>query len=406
MAAVRDLKSQDFTENSESNKIENNISEAIFNESPEETKFSKPPLSLRLEDPAKSLEINLVPKSSESRSLLRKNSRESSAASRSLGGNSALIKLLNKKIGIIEKEIEDLKSIFELSNQDTKKLYDQIGLTNNRVDENNEKFKNIEDNIQTIQASFLRAIRRSGISKEKIEPQEKIVTNEKNNTKELESIKKNIEEKFKRIVTIEADYLKLENDLAMIKILIKEKLKDFMQPVQNQSDVLKSIQKEIENLKNNKENLEGKVNEQILAIKNGLESLKGPLTSMISDQNRENTSLKEEVKRNQELFRSFIGGEQSTTPDLMNVRSSQISREKNDTKRSHSRINSATPTLSVKHRYYKANNLVESINPEENWLSFLPDGKAVWLPRVAKSAGKNDRKVCTPEVDFKPKLNM
>jgi hypothetical protein len=237
---LKDRKSHDFSENFEvkPNDIEK-LQPVPLNDTPpveniDDNKIDIKPLPIqKIEEGLNSPRNRESLKKGESKTILRRNSKESSiAASRSIGGgNSAAVRIINKKIAILEKELEDNKTIFEDVKNDTKKIYSLIEQNDVKIDETNLKCKEINERLEIMQGSFLRALRRSGIPKEKVMPVEKPVV--KSNAKELENINKNVEENFKRLIKTESDILKTSNDLTSIKLLIKDKLSEVMSTIKN-----------------------------------------------------------------------------------------------------------------------------------------------------------------------------
>lgn len=341
-----------------------------------------------------------------SKVLIRKNSRESSVASK--GISTTALRQLTKKVTAMQKEIEDNKQEFEEYKMENQKIYEMIGRNEAKIIENNEKLKEFYEKIEVLQSGFLRAIRRSGAVKEKKpkEPKEKHILS-KSYTKEFDGLSKDLEEKYKRIIRLESDSTKIQSDLMSIKLFVKEKLKEFIGSFNDCSGKINSFHKEIENIKKTNEALEKMVNQQVNVVKGNVERLNGPLTDLVSDQHREMVSLTEEVRRSQGLFRSMLEGcmSRSEIDKVAIMPLQEYLKEKNDSSRpNHSRVNSATPSISVKYRYYKANKQEEFVNPEENWLSYMPDGRPIWLPRVPKSAGRTERterKSCTPDLKAK-----
>ena len=341
----------------------------------------------------------------ESKAMVRRNSKESSVGSKGVGTSTA-IRQLTKKIALMQKEIDDNKLIFEEFKNEIQKTNELILKNELKITDNSEKLKEFNERLEVMQASFLRAIRRSGGSKEKpSEPKEKLAIT--TSSKDKEKFFKEFDEKFRRLIKIENESSRMSTDVSSIKVFLKDKLNEIVSSINSKADMIYSIQKEFEQLKKSTQSHELQCNQHIAESKGEIARLNGPLTDLISDQHRESMSVREELRRNQDVFRAMIE-EYIQKPESLRVPTSSLQeylREKNETHRnSHSRVNSATPTLSVKHRYYKSNGHAEGINPEENWLSYMPDGKAVWLPRVPKSAGRTERierKACTPDLEAK-----
>lgn len=341
---------------------------------------------------------NIASSRGESRSVVRKNSRTSSLASGAMAGASAAIRTLNKKFDILKKEVDDNKLEFLSFEQETHRFDDEICDIRENLNLLEQKQKDFAGQIEVMQASFLRALRRSGQTKEKPEKNQQKSGKTQISTKELESISREINEKFGKMVKFETNLQQVVNEFGIVKGFFKEKLKEISDGHLNMVEKVAGIKKEVEKLKEKENSVEKWVNNKIDKVSAQICEVKGPLTSIVSDQVRESSSLQEELRRNQELFRNLI--------EDYNIRPvSQLTHRKseNSEKRSHSRVNSATPTLSMKHRYYKSNKNNEVSTIEDNWLSAVPDGKAIWLPRMSYSVSKPEKQLKNPDKPKKSK---
>ena len=407
-------KSHDLTEISESKSLENSLvlnppreNEAI--QSFEEKKLELKSVVFTPHEDNNKSPINRAPsKGAESRALLRRGSRESSIGSKGVGTSTAL-RQLTKKVATLQKDLEDRKTEIEEGKNESQNIHKLIEENEIRILENNEKFKEFNEKLEVMQASFLRAIRRSGVGKEKPMQKEKIIV-KNNKSKEIEHLSKDFEDKFKRIIRIEGDSTKIANDFIAIKVFLKEKFRDMVSTLNTSSEKIVEFQKEIDAIKKSNINLEAQLSQKIGEVQVEVVKLTGPVTDLVSNQSRENFALSEEIKRNQEIIRSMLD-DITNKPDYLqlNLKSihESLCKDKSDyEKGSHSRVNSATPSLSVKHRYYKSNKHAENVSIDENWLSYMPDGKPIWLPRVPKSAGKTERKACTPDLDIRKIITL
>ena len=371
---------------------------------PEEEAKTKPVLEFeisKLNNPVTNTNSpkNIASSRGESRSLVRKNSRTSSLASGAMAGASAAIRNLNKKFDILKKEVDDNKLEFLSFKQETLRFDDEICEIRESLNLFQQKQTDFAGQIEVMQSSFLRALRRSGQTKEKPEKNQQTSGKTQVSTKGLESISKELNEKFKKMVTFEANLQQVASEFSVVKGFFKEKLKEISDGHMGTKETVAGIKRELETLKKKEGSVEKWVSDKIDKVYAQICEVKGPLTSIVSDQVRESSSLQEELRRNQEVFRSLI--------EDYNIRPvSQLTHRKSESlskQQGHSRVNSATPTLSMKHRYYKSNKNNEVSTIEDNWLGAVPDGKAIWLPRMSYSVSKPEKEPKSPEKPKKTK---
>ena len=119
--------------------------------------------------------------------------------------------------------------------------------------------------------------------------------------------------------------------------------------------------------------------------------IKGPMTDLISDQQREREILEENLKRQQVQFREMYD-EYSLSMKTLLPESFPL-QSRITTARPQTRKTSESPRVSVKHKFFESNNIHRVQHPtlkaEDNWLAGFPDGKTVALPKVGiKKIGK------------------
>jgi hypothetical protein len=350
------------------------------------------PTVMKAEDSPK----NITSSRADSRSYMRKNSKTSSAASRMMG--SAAIRNLTKKLETVKKEIDDNQQDFLLFKESTSRFDDEIGDIRENINLIEQKLKDFASQIEVMQASFLRALRRSGVTKEKpqiVEKKEKKVEK----SQEIQKVFKEIDEKFKRMVRVELEITKVSNDFGLIKKFIREQVKEMSESHLKFVETVSLLQKEVKDLKKLEENNEKCMKIRFQEVRSEIKEVRGPLCSLVSDQTRESSTLVEEIRRNQEMVRVLIEDFNVRPPSQKSVLKSAEGYRDCIERKSHSRVSSATPTLTSKHRYYRSNKTSDVQNIEENWLSCLPDGKPVCLPRVSYTVQKTERSSFTPEVD-------
>ena len=320
----------------------------------------------------------------ESKAMQRRSSKESSvAASKIIGG--ANMKQVNRKIANMQKEIDTTKLDIEEKQAGIDRVEQEIRKTQNYIEDVEVKVKNMLNTLDVMEASFIRALRRNGIDK-KLKKQPETIVNFPQ--KQLESIEKNIEEKMKRIIVLECNLEKSHTETMQMKKFYREKLNEIIQSLKYFEDSKQKLEKnaiDISNVVASNHKLCTK-NFSALAVKYSEMSM--PLTDLISDQQRENQIMSEELKRNQEIFRALVESYSS-----VNQNRRAQSEEGNllgaankiaETYFRKNRNTSATPDLTVKSKFYKTN--YAQLSPQKNdstWFGSLPDGKAISLPRVA-----------------------
>jgi peptidoglycan hydrolase CwlO-like protein len=315
----------------------------------------------------------------DSKTMQRRGSKESSiAASRTLGAGG--LKQINRKLISLQKELETTRTDLEDSKSYTKIVENNLNSSKSYIDELENNIKNMHNTLQTMETSFIRALRRNGLDK-KSKPKE--TSPSKLSRKDLESIDKKIEEKFKRLIILETDLEKISSETHLFKKFYKEKINEIIINLKTFDDFKSKVAKDLENLANSVERniktTESNFSDFSLKVKN----LNSPLVDLISDQKRENLVLYEEVRRHQELFRAIVeeysfkaaSRSLSENPEVIEY-ANRYSERAARTGRRHCE----TPETSLKSRFCQK----ESPRKIDSaWLKSLPDGKAISLPRVA-----------------------
>ena len=97
------------------------------------------------------------------------------------------------------------------------------------------------------------------------------------------------------------------------------------------------------------------------AIANEVENIKGPMTDLISDQQREKEILEENLKRQQLTFREMIDEYSSSLKTLLPE--SFLLQSRISTARPQTRKSNDSPRVSVKHKFFEHNNSYRTSNP-------------------------------------------
>lgn len=325
----------------------------------------------------------------ESKTMQRRNSKESSiAASRVLGGG-ANLKVVNKKIASMQKEIDTNRTDIEEKQNNIQRLEDELENTNNYIRNVEEKLAGMLKTLDVMEASFIRALRRNGLDK-KISKKETVVAFPQ---KQLETIEKKIEEKFKRLVSVECEIEKIQSEISQLKKVYREKLNEIIQSLAHFESHKLASDREVQDLIDLVNKNDQVCKENFLIFSSKFLKFSEPLTDLISDQQRENKLMAGELKRNQSVFRALVN---EVSGGTSNCRSQSeegaiigYAQKVTSNYMKKIRNTSATPDLSVKSRFYKTNYTANSpVKNDPNWFGSLPDGKAVSLPRVPARLGK------------------
>ena len=320
----------------------------------------------------------------DSRTMQRRGSKESSiAASRALGGGG--MKQVYRKITALQKELESNKVEIEDSKKYTRQVEESLEISKAFSEELQAKIKEMHETLGVMENSFIRALRRNGIDK-KVKPKEVVAAGL--GKKEIDSIDKKIDEKFKRIIVLETDVDRMLSESSLLKKFVKEKIQEIFSSLRNLEDFKSKVSKDLENLadvmqrnfKSNQQSLE--------EFSKKVSSFNSPLVDLISDQKRENLVLCEEVRRHQELFRAMVeeysvsaGNCRSLSENMDLVEyANRFTERQARTGRRHC----ATPETSFKNKCYQTGTSCKySKRNDSEWMRKIPDGTPVSLPRVA-----------------------
>ena len=290
----------------------------------------------------------------ESKNMQRRGSKESSIAGRTIGGGGAL-KGINRKITAMQKEIDTNKENIEEHKNYVLRLEGDIAKNLSYIESVEKKLGDMFKQLDVMEASFIRGLRRNGLDKKKTVKE--VVVNVPH--KGIENIEKNIEEKLKRIITVESDVEKIFTDVNHLKKNYREKINEIILSLKDFEEFKHKSHKDFEKISNlvmaNQENC--KKNFSVFSSK--FSDISEPLTDLISDQQRENQSLNEDLKRPQELFRALV--EEYSNSRINNRTQTEqegfvnYAQKFTDNYFRKNRNISATPDVSVKTKFYKTN---------------------------------------------------
>lgn len=334
--------------------------------------------------------------------LSRKNSMSSSVG---LGGGMGAggIRGLNKKLGLLQKDLETFKGLIDenkLSIDDLKdefgKVYDKISIVKQRCEE-------IENNRQSMEQSFIKALRRSG--KDKKTPAKQQVNTI--NSSDLKKIYNMINEKSIKLTTVEVQMEKVAMDMDIIKGNFKEKINDIIASLRGLDSFRKDTIKDSSELGSKISSIDQKIGSLFNTMNRELQTIKGPMTDLISDQQREKEILEESLKRQQATFRDIVD---ECSISLKSIHPETLIQSRISTARPNTYKAQDSPRISVRHKFYETNNTYRLANPniktDENWLASFPDGRNVALPKVGikKSEKSLTQEIKKPENDTKKML--
>lgn len=120
---------------------------------------------------------------------------------------------------------------------------------------------------------------------------------------------------------------------------------------EDRAKLMGEFNKTNDSVKNIGQNLQ----KNMVKVQSEVSDIQGPLTDLISDQQRENMILTEEIRRNQELFRNMVENIPTGYSQVLernSLRETSVDSAFNLS----ARVQSASPNISVKHRFYSSNN--------------------------------------------------
>ena len=141
--------------------------------------------------------------------------------------------------------------------------------------------------------------------------------------------------------------------------------------------------------------LEQKLTQGLEGVKEEVQEIKGPMTDLISNQEREIQSIVEELRRKQYETNGAI--EQVLRKSESPIRPSS------------SRLICGSPTVSLKQRcHHKTRGLRLNFTtkPEDNWFKALEDGQLLSLPRVKDLKQPKAKNVSTISLDLVDKRKL
>lgn len=283
---------------------------------------------------------------------------------------------LTDKLELIQFEINSNKQEIKNYKHNQDSFNHEISIIKKSIMKIELKLQDFNEKFEQFGTKFVKSMKNGKFSKEKSKTIEK-------KSEDLETLLSQLDQKTKRLVKVELEMGKVSNDFVLIKNFIKTQIKQISDEHIQFIESINYLKKQVDSISKRENLYEKSINDKIFEVKNEIKEVKGPLTSLISDQTRESCSLASEIRRNQEIFRNFMD-------DTGARPSSQNSRLKSS-EGFNNRVSSATPNMTSKHKYYRSNKTCNVASIEDNWMSLMPDGKQVWLPRVSYKEMMNEK---------------
>jgi len=124
---------------------------------------------------------------------------------------------------------------------------------------------------------------------------------------------------LKRLIRLETDMDSLHLTMKYLKTRQRDRINDFSQRLQHLTDHKEAISRDFSYLQARLNNLETLHHTDIQTIEQELERLKGPMTDLLNTQALESDALHGEIKRHQEVLRSFVSDRSVTSACKMTL---------------------------------------------------------------------------------------
>lgn len=307
----------------------------------------------------------------DNQTLSRKNSMVSSRSGTNAGGAPANMRNVNKKITALQKDIDGYKQALDESKQTLLEYQEEIAKAYDRISQVRMECQEVEVRRQAMEQSFIKALRRNGIERKM---KSKAIALNTISAKQMDQIRQQIEEKSKKLVSVNSYVEKIAADTQAIKTTQKNRINEVIQYMRYLDDSRQQLYKQFIQMSETIKLLEQEMRGNVSNIKQEVASLQGPIVDLISEQQRENKMLNEDIKTQQNLIYEVIEGKMGFTPKSGNGI------------RGRSESNPATaPDLSVKYKLASAKGGTRKTTAKtnENWLEMIPDGNPLILPRIS-----------------------
>lgn len=312
--------------------------------------------------------------------LSRKNSMVSSRSGTGAGAaGPGGMRQINKKLTSLQKELDGYKLALDESKQTLLDYQAELAQAYEKIASVRGECQEVENRRQGMEISFIKALRRNGVERKKAT---KNVAVANINAKQMGDIKKQIEEKGKKILSMTTYVEKMAADTQVMKDVQKSKINEVIQYVKYLDDARTSLTKEFSSIVSTVKQIEANLKSNIASVEKEVATIQGPIVDLISEQQRENQILNENIKTQTSLINEMIDAKPIRTP--LRGRVSQ----------GRSVPGTASPDLSLKYKLTssKNGNRRISANTSINWLEGIPDGTPLVLPRITAGSPPTNKK--------------
>ena len=317
----------------------------------------------------------------DNQTLSRKNSMVSSRSGTNAGGGPSNMRNINKKLTGLQKELESYKQALDESKQTLLAYQEELAKAYDRIGQVRLECQEVEGKRQAMEMSFIKALRRNGIERKQ---KAKSVAVSGINAKQMNEIKQQIEDKAKKIVTVSSYVEKIAADTQVMKESQKNKINEVIQYMKYLDESRQQLNKEFVNMVSSLKAMESDIKGSVNGIKGEVAALQGPIVDLVSEQQRENLMLNEDIKTQQSLIYELVESKKGNlTPVSRGIRTRVDSNP------------TTAPDLSLKYKLVssKHGNRRTSAKTVDNWLEIIPDGNPLVLPRIIGSSPQRNKRM-------------
>jgi hypothetical protein len=317
----------------------------------------------------------------DNQTLSRKNSMVSSRSGTNAGGGPGNMRNVNKKITSLQKELETYKQALEESKETLLSYQEELAKAYEKISQVRNECSQVEDRRQAMEQSFIKALRRNGIERKQ---KAKSVAVSHVNARQMAEIKEKIEEKGKKIVSVSSFVEKIAADTQVMKENQKNKINEVIQYLKFLDENRQMMSKEFAGLATVVKGLETDIKGSVDGLKGEVAALQGPIVDLISEQQRENQMLNDDIKTQQNLIYEIIETKNGNlTPASRGIRNRFDS------------VPNTAHDLSIKYKLVssKHGNRRTSAKTNDNWLEGIPDGNPLVLPRIIGSSPMRNKRM-------------
>ncbi|OMJ74844.1 hypothetical protein SteCoe_26148 [Stentor coeruleus] len=312
--------------------------------------------------------------------LTRKNSMASSmGGGGGVGGANGGIRQLNKKVMGLQKDIETNKALIDELNNLIIEQKSEFGNVYDRIQQARERTEEIEKLRQAMEMSFIKALRRNGIDR-KAEARKKVIT-QVVDSEEIIRLTKKVTKKSSKIKEMSTYIEKVAADITCIKEKQNAKINQIIQSLRQIDESRNQLSKDVESIAGAFTRIESNLVYNMKSVQNEVKAIQGPITDYISDQQRENEILTQDLRKHQKVLKDVIYEFTSHTAQSPKCGRSSCVMSPEVARASSTSI--VSPNLTAKVQLAMKNTIRKnSITAHGNWLEDLPHGTQLQLPRI------------------------